>query len=526
MFVWQECRDFVAGERAIKAHDLQLQGAVNLLVPEASSYLPRKSSSQPLELYYSYVDSAMFFNAPGRTVDGLVGLVFSHDPEVVLPPGTDQLEKDADLQGTPLKEFAEHVLREVLTTGRGGILVDHTVAPHGISRAEEEQLSIRSYLNFYSAEDIIDWTTARIDNIVRPVRIVLKSEPIYDEGYNETRVYLELYLDYSTGYRQFRMKRWTENKESRVGMNGDKEEFIAEDIPTTTKNGRALDFIPFWFISSSGSDWKIGKPPISDLVKVSRAHYRNSAQYENGLEYCGNPTPVLAGFPELLGEPAKGKKPKKLALGSSVVLITQEAQAHASYLEFTGQGLGALERALEKKESMMAMLGSRMLYESKKSAEAAEALKIRYSGESATLSDIANVISRVLTQAIQFACDWSVGTTEAYIHLNTNYISAGADSNELAILFQMYLKGSLTREDFVRRLRAVGIVNEDRSVEMVMAEMLVSEKEVRDLEAEKTQKNSEAKIKEQMARQPATNSTSDGVIGKGAGTGEGIGLVT
>jgi len=37
------------------------------------------------------------------------------------------------------------------------------------------------------------------------------------------------------------------------------------------------------------------------------------------------------------------------------------ADAKVGYLEFSGQGLGALEKALDHKEKLMAILGSRLL---------------------------------------------------------------------------------------------------------------------------------------------------------------------
>ena len=471
--VWRECRDFISGESALKAHDIELNGAINVLIPEASAYLPKKSPLQEIEKYYAYVDRAMYFNAPGRTLDGLVGLVFSHDPDIVAPVGTEVLQNDADLQGTPLKEFAEHVVREVLSTGRGGLLVEHTVAPPGLSKSEEAEHVIRPYINFYAAEDIVDWTITRVNNLIVPTRVVLRGEKLLNDDYEEEETFTELYMD----NRAFMMVRWYKNKDEATNQN---EPYIAVPIPTPRMNNEPLHAIPFWFVSTAGTDWKIGKPPLQDLIKVSRAHYRNSAQYENGLEYCGNPTPMLMGFQELVDVPGKPHAKTTLQLGSGVAVITAEPQANAKYLEFTGQGLQALEKALESKEGLMALLGSRMLYESKKAAEAAEALRIRYAGESATLADTANVISRVLTMAFKFECLWYCGSDKASIHLNTNYISAGADSNELSVIFQMYIKGSLPRQDFIRRLRAVGIINEDRTVELVASDMVREEAIVRE----------------------------------------------
>lgn len=505
--VWEECRNFAGGEDLVKEHDLSCGGEVGV------AYLVKKSSKQTPLKYARYVDGAVLFEGMALTVRGLKGLVFARDPDLKIPTGAEALVADADLQGTPLKELAEKALEEILITGRGGILVDHTISREGLSKLDEDKELIRPYMSLFAAEDIISWRFTRVGSIQVLTELLLKEEPEYDEEYNIVTSYLEYkILDIKLPTQRLQVIRITEAKDEKGDV------IYNETILATPKRKKLpIDFIPFFFFSVNGTDWTPAKPPLYGLVKINRAHYRNSAQLEHGLDYCGNPSPVLAGFPELFGDEASGEEKKDIEIDSSKALVTRESTGKWGYLEFTGTGLMNIERALDRKESMMAKLGSRMLYENKKSAEAAEALKIRYSGESASLADIANVLSRTFSAAFAFECGWYGKNGLANIHLNTDYITSGADANEINVLWQMFLKGGFVAEDLVRRLKTVGIIGEDRDVKTVIIEMQKAAEKIRAQEEASLAKEAAAKAAVSIAKdktspagEKSQNSRSDG----------------
>ena len=80
---WQRCRDCFEGSDAVKAR--------------ATAYLPtleghKGSSSQK---YDAYKTRAVFYNAPARTVAGLLGSVFRAAPSWTFPASIED-----DLEGT------------------------------------------------------------------------------------------------------------------------------------------------------------------------------------------------------------------------------------------------------------------------------------------------------------------------------------------------------------------------------------------------------------------------------------------
>jgi hypothetical protein len=113
---WIRGRDLLAGEDAVKA--------------AGSKYLPRLDG-QTDEDYLAYQARACFSNATRRAADAFVGLVFRKAPFVKIPESQDGIGRamacfsnDADMLGTSLFGYAKNVVREVISVGRSGTLVD------------------------------------------------------------------------------------------------------------------------------------------------------------------------------------------------------------------------------------------------------------------------------------------------------------------------------------------------------------------------------------------------------------------
>jgi hypothetical protein len=97
-------------------------------------YLPPLDSHKQLSVisnigktpskYDEYVMRALFYNAMGRTVEGLAGFVFQKPPTCEVPEEFKEHFKDVTNTGIDLATFALETTQEILTTGRCGILVD------------------------------------------------------------------------------------------------------------------------------------------------------------------------------------------------------------------------------------------------------------------------------------------------------------------------------------------------------------------------------------------------------------------
>ncbi|MEN2975559.1 DUF4055 domain-containing protein [Tistrella bauzanensis] len=431
---WMRCRDVAAGQEAVHA--------------AAERYLPRLDG-QSDTAYRAYRDRALFYNATARTIDGLSGMVFRKPPEIAAHPGLSPVIADPTGLGDGFRRLAEHVVAELLTTGRVGLLVDYPpageVAP--ATRAAAVQAGRLPYLAAYPAEVILDWRLMRAGVEALSGGGLSGGGPVLahvllDEGADETGVMRRRSLDLDPDgiYRQ---RIWARGASDRFTL-------VAEIEPRA--NGRPMTRIPFVCIGPRGPGIDVARPPLLDLVEVNLSHYRTSADLEHGAHYTGLPTAVITGqrLDDLM----------PLAVGAGEAWVLEAPEAKAFFLEFRGEGLGVLERLLDRKEAQMAALGARMLAPEKKVAEAALTAGIHRQGENSALAALAQAAGDGLGRALDFAAIWlgidaalparAIPTTR--VTLNTDYWPQPMAAEDLNALVEAWQKGAIGHGELRRSL--------------------------------------------------------------------------
>jgi hypothetical protein len=429
MPLWKRARDFIAGELAVK-------GAGEL-------YLPRLSGQTDAE-YEGYKLRAQFLNATARTHQGMLGLVFLKDPEVELTDDLLPLDLDADLAGATLYDYIRLVVSETLAVGRCLTLVDWS---------DEFE---RPYLTLYRAEQIRNWKFARINGrwtlsllvlaetapadtddpysaeVVQRLRVLALDE----EGL-VVRVYEAQIVD--------RNREWVQISETRP-----------------QRAGKPLDFIPVVWHQTTDNVDEVPKPPLTDLISLNLRHYQLSADHNHGLHFVALPTPWVAGF----------KAGTELRIGCGVAWVSEDPNARAGFLEFSGTGLGAIRQELDRLESAMVLIGARMLEAPKREAETAEAIRLRMAGEAALLGGIAAGLSSSLTKVLALCRWWGSPAIELVtdvddvaIELNTDYEVSRMSPAELQALVAAWIQRGISRETLFYNLKRGEIIPPNREFE-------------------------------------------------------------
>jgi len=442
---WKRFRDAAAGEDAVKA--------------AAEAYLPRLSTAMTDREYNAYRQRALYYNATGRTVDGLTGLVFRKDPSIEARPIEDLLD-DVTLSGLSFRELAEKAVEEVITVARGGILVDYPAVEEEnreLYIAEIEQRGDRPYATYYDAEQITNWETGRVGNRTTLTMVVLKETYLVQGDDEFKREPGEQYrvLDLTEdGYRQ------------RVFRKDDGGNWVSGGDIWPTMQGRRLTEIPFEFLGPREGSTEVQKSPIEDLVSVNLSHYRSMADLENGRHWCGSPTPVFIG--SFISD--DGDEVAEVQLGRETG-IHMDQESDAKFLEFTGGGLEALENAAKQKEEMMAVLGARILAQDKRMAEAAETAQIHRAGESATLASVARAVSKSLTRVLELLRDWQGASGEVSVELNSDFMPTAMDAQTLQALMKAWQSGGIAYSDFLHALKQGELVRDSRTEEEIQDEI-------------------------------------------------------
>jgi len=400
---WQSCRDCVAGQKAIHA--------------AGERYLP-KLTDQTDSDYQAYKTRAQFFNATWRTISALSGMIFRRPPVIDVAPSVEPYLDDVTMSGISFHILAQRATLEVLTTGRLGVLVDYPQqSVEGMTLADAQKLNLRPSMNTYPAESIINWKTTWSRNRTVLSMVVLTESAALEtdnefEHKTETRYRV---LDLFNNQYRVRVFRINDKKE---------DEQVGKDL-FPLMNGKPLDFIPFYFIGVDDMTPDIDDPPLNDLVDLNLDHYRLDADYKHGLHFTGLPTPVVTGY-------TRENENEKLYVGSSSAWVFPNENAKATYLEYTGQGLSAIQAAKASDEQNMAILGARLLSPEKKAVETAQTAQIHRAGESSILSAIASTISIGLTMALNTFCEWAGSPGKWSITLNDEFMPPEVTPQELA----------------------------------------------------------------------------------------------
>jgi hypothetical protein len=446
---WQRYRDAVEGEDAVKAR--------------GEAYLPKKSVRQSKEEYDAYVKRAVYFNAAGRTKDGLTGLLDRVPPALTFPEAMQEVIDDVTLDGISLAEMVKQAEDDVITVGRAGILVDYPSNDIDGSQtlAEYEQAGSRPYATFYSAESITNWAESRVGNRTLTTMVVLLESASGlnpDDEFDSKSIEQYRVLDLVEGvYRQRVFRR---------SGDGDSAEFVVVEETFPRMAGRPMSYIPFEFIGPRYGVNRIQKPPIADLADVNLSHYRTMADLENGRHWCGSPTPVFTG--EFTS--ADGDEVTEIRLGSETgIQMTQGSDA--KYLEFSGTGLSELREADQQKREMMIVLGARILAPDQRQVEAAETAAIHRAGENSTLASVAHSVSKSITRVLEYLRDWGGHSGEVGCEINTDFMPAEMTPEELTAVVDAWQRGGITSAEKFWLLQRGELIRQEKTFEEHEAEL-------------------------------------------------------
>lgn len=436
--VWRKCRDSVEGQEAI--HKAR------------TKYLP-KLTGQDEKSYDSYLKRTVYYNATARTLDGMVGLMFAKKPIIELPNLLLDAMERADQYGNELTVFAQNVAEDILQTDRVGVLVDYPQTANEMTVAQAQEQNVRPYLAMYKAEQITNWRMETINNQKRFAMVTLREErEIWEDEFKSSMETVYRVLDVLEGV--YRQRLFVQIKDH----------WIVESEVFPVMDGRPMTEIPFFMITSEGVNVSCVKPPLIDLVNVNLSHYRTSADLEHAAHFTGLPTPVITGI--------SPKSDQVFHIGSKRAWVLNDPNATAFFLEFTGQGLQALEERLRVKERHIATLGARMLADEKASAETAEAHQIKRQGENSALAAIAASISDGIAGALMVAAQWmGLNPDEVSFEINRDYLPSSMDAQMLQSLLMAWQQGAIAFSDLVNNLKKGEILDPERDVDELKAEV-------------------------------------------------------
>ena len=430
--IWERTAAACSGECAVK----KLTGILPYLNPHDESKENKQRNSD-------YKKRAVYFNATGRTRQGLIGLAFARNPNIQIGKFKYLLD-DTNGEGYSIYHLAQKGLSGVLTEGRYGFLTD--------------MVNGKPTIVGYDAYSIINWRVSKIGGKWKLVLLVLREaveEPDGDYG-----------MQCAFRYREYRLvndvvqlKVWR----TIVGGEPEIEETPEVTIPHAQKK---MDEIPFSFVGSIDNSPNIQEAPLNGLAEMNLAHFRDSADYQDSAFFCGQVQAWISGLDEAWRDTLleKGlyvgsRSPIPLPVGGMFGF----AQAQPNTL---------VGEAMAKKEVHMVALGARVVEKSEVTKTATQA-----AGDIATNTSVLGLatsnVSEAMTRAIQRLGLFDNATLFAagLFQITQDFTDLVIDANKLTALVQAWQAGAMSRVDLRENLKKAGIIEPERTNAQIDAEI-------------------------------------------------------
>jgi Domain of unknown function (DUF4055) len=393
----------------------------------------------------SYVDRAVFYNATGRTLDGLLGVAFKKDPTTILPEYLSYLLTDCDGMRNSLYQKAQATVSNLLKTGRDGLMVDFN------NRLQKPVISA------YAAESIINW---KYDDTGGLVLVVLEESIEVRDGYEVKNIMQWRELMLVNGVCVVKLWQLDKDKKPQIVQIKDADGNMVDELIMRSKS-KPLDFIPFRFVGSRNNDATIDDVPLYALAKLNVAHYRNSADYEDSVFYVGQAQPWISGLTE---EWRDDLVKSKQYIGSRSPFLLPEGGAFG----FAQPSPNTLVyEAMEQKEKQMVALGARVLDQN-----AIQVTATQSDNDKEASTSVLSICCANASEAFQTAINWCARLLDKELtkeqeqetfKINQDYSTMVVDSQAVTSLVGVWQSKGIALSDLRAYLRKQGIIATERT---------------------------------------------------------------
>ncbi len=444
---WELVSDACAGSKEIKA-----RGEKYLPKPN-----PDDNSKENLDRYKSYLARAVYYNATGQTLRGMVGAAFRKEPVITVPPDMDYVKDDADGQGVSLYQQSQSVLANVLKKGRHALYVDYPAIDGPLSLAAQKSQAIRASIVSVNAEQIVNWRTMQIGGIHRLSQVVISECVDVDtpDGFGANELHQYRVLNLIEG--RYVVEIWRKAADdswvifdSRIPLDG---------------SGQPWDIIPLVFVGTENNDSNIDPAPLLDLAHLNIAHYRNSADYEDSCFFVGQAQPWMAGLTE---DWRDWMQKTGIYIGSRTPILLPEG---GSFGIAQAQPNTLVKEAMDAKEKQMVSLGARLIQPGQAVKTATQA-QAENEAQHSVLSLCIGNVSEAYEQALAWVARFMGASAEGIqFALNQEFIEHRLDAPTLSAVVAAWQSGILPRSEVFNLFRSGGIVSQDKTDEDLSAEI-------------------------------------------------------
>lgn len=347
-----------------------------------------KLTEQSDAAYRAMVDRPFYLNATERAVQGLIGIIMRTPPQVF--GGEINVHGSASFEA-----FVQDQIMDVALGGR--ILITVNVDDFG-----------KPYLEYFTAQNIINWS----DTFV----MLESTEYVPDEHNPYELVPVTYWKEYFVDENGNHAARYWYKKDG---------QFVPTEPVNLLVNGNPVPGLQVWYVTPYDNTTELYNPPVKSISELNVAHFRLSCDHYHGLHYLAVPTFTVVGS---LMPDENGQTSRRIILGSTTEALHLAEGGSASFVEFSGSGLGSIHEEKNRVEELMADYSLRLL-SPKAGVETAEAVQLRADIESTSIGTMVNALENGLNGALELYS--LISGTQTYVELNRDLMMDPTDPNPI-----------------------------------------------------------------------------------------------
>lgn len=427
-----------------------LMGGTAAMREAGTEYLP-KEPAESQQAWETRRDRTTLFNAFKRTLEKLVGEVFSKDIALGedVPAQIQEWCENIDNQGRNLSRFAFEGLKEALKDRIAYILVDYPKTDKKQTKEEEKQQNIRPYWVFLSSAQVIEPPIYEFINgqkVMTRVRYKYTlTVPDGDYGVKTINRIRVLWPD--------RFEVWEEREKTAKGGKTTLE-WELQDLGELT-----LGLIPLVPIELAQ------EPPLEDLAELNLAHWKLDSDYRQTLHQMV-PMWFGKGITDAQGR-VLGEEGSQVVTGAGRLIHSTNTEADLKGIALESGPADAMRRELDALEEKMALFGLTLMLPKTGQVTATQAGQDKSENDSA-LRGWAMILKDCLELALQYTAAWAkLGDKGGSVTVNTDFRAfSGLD---MTLLTQAMIAGKFPVEWWMEEAQRRGMVKDDKDAVDLLA---------------------------------------------------------
>lgn len=428
------------GESAIKAEGARyLPKTAGQLEAESLARADSKilSPDEARQIYAGYKLRATYPLWVKDALRTMMGLVGRQEPEIKLPGLMKIMETEATTDGFGLKQLFMRAVSALLTKGRMPLLADFDLQRH-------------PYIAAYTAETAINWKEGDLTGRQDLILAVLEEQRGSNQGDEYGHDYKTVYrvLDLADGKCRVRVL-------DEAGAEVEPERLIGTEAGGEV---RPLGFIPLVFLGSTDNSPAVDEIPLLTMAKAALKYYQLSADYFTSLHYTAHPQPWVSGL----------DSNTELRVTGPMATWMLPSDGQAGYLEFSGAGVEATQKAMADQRNAALEAGARVIDVA--GAESGEARRARQDDQHASLYSVVVTAAEGIEQLLKYIAHWmGLNENEVVFRVEPKFSREQIDAAMMQIVANMVLAGHLPREVLFEAARKAQIT--ERTDDELLAQL-------------------------------------------------------